>query len=179
MALKPTIYKFDIDVSDLDRNVFEKVALTVAQHPSESTERMMARVLAFCLHTQENLTFTKGLSATDEPDIAMHSLSGENLLWIDVGEPAVERIKKATRASKMVYVYSFNSKSDVWWSQSHEKFAQLNVTIRQFKWPEIQMLASKIERTMNMSVTLTEGSAYFATNLGECELSILPLQDLP
>ena len=178
MALKPTIYKFDIAISDLDRNVFENIALTVAQHPSESTERMMARILAFCLHTQDDLTFTKGLSAADEPDIAMYSLSGENLLWIDVGEPAVERIKKATRASKTVYIYSFNSKSDVWWSQSRNKFAQLNVAVRQFKWPEIQMLASKIERTMNMSVTLTEGSAYFATNNGECELSILSLQTL-
>lgn len=177
MALKPTIYKFDIAISDLDRNVFENISLTVAQHPSESTERMMARVLAFCLHTQENLTFTKGLSATDEPDIIMHSLSGENLLWIDVGEPTIERIKKATRTSKMVYVYSFNSKSDVWWSQSRDKLSQLKVAVRQFKWPEIQMLASKIERTMNISVTLTEDSAYFATNLGECELNILSLQD--
>lgn len=178
MALKPTIYKFDIAIADLDRNIFENIALTVAQHPSESAERMMARVLAFCLHTQDHLAFTKGLSATDEPDIAMHSLSGENLLWIDVGEPAVERIKKAARVSKAVYVYSFNSKSDVWWSQSRDKFAQLKVAVRQFKWPEIQLLASKIERTMSMSVTLTEGSAYFATDLGECELSVLSLQEL-
>lgn len=178
MALKPTIFKFDIAISDLDRSFFDSVNLTVAQHPSESIERMMARVLAYCLNAEEHLMFTKGLSSADEPDIEMRSLDNQHMLWIDVGEPAFERIKKATRSSKTVKVYSFNSKSDVWWSQCYEKFKDLKVAVNQFKWAEIQTLASKVERTMSISVTLTEGSAYFSTPLGECELSILPLQSM-
>jgi uncharacterized protein YaeQ len=77
MALKPTIYKFCISLSDIDRNYYDTLNLTVARHPSETPERMMARVLAFCLNADEVLTFTKGLSEPDVPDIWAHTLDGE------------------------------------------------------------------------------------------------------
>ena len=60
MALKPTIYKFKIALADLNRQYYDTLNLTVAQHPSETLERMMARMLAFCLNAQESLAFTKG-----------------------------------------------------------------------------------------------------------------------
>ncbi|MFT5579343.1 MAG: hypothetical protein ACI9WS_002102, partial [Paraglaciecola psychrophila] len=115
MALKPTIYKLKIDLSDMDRAVYETLNLTVARHPSETLERMMVRVMAYAFNAQPQLTFCKGLSDTDEPDIWLHSLGGELELWIDVGEPAAERIKKATRQAKRVKVFSFNSKATTWW----------------------------------------------------------------
>lgn len=108
MALKPTIYKLKITLSDSDRNYYDTLNLTIAQHPSETLERMMARVLVFCLNAQEYLVFTKGLSAVEEPDIWARTLDGRISLWIDVGEPAVDRIRKATRLSPAVMVYSFN-----------------------------------------------------------------------
>ena len=111
MALKPTIYKAKINLSDINRNIYQALSLTIAQHPSETLERMMVRVLAFCLNADENLTFTKGLSAVEEPDIILKSLSDSTMLWIDVGEPSADRIKKATRIAEVVKVYSFNSKS--------------------------------------------------------------------
>ena len=117
MALKPTIYKFEINLSDMDRHVYDTLNLTVAQHPSESVERMMARVLAYCLNVSPELEFTRGVSATDEPDLWAHSLSGELLLWIDVGEPSADRLKKASRSGANAKVYSINTKSDVWWRQ--------------------------------------------------------------
>jgi len=80
VALKPTIYKFNIALSDLNRNYYDSLNLTVAQHPSENTERMMMRVLAFCLNAQEQLTFTKGLSAIEEPDLWVRSLDDQLLL---------------------------------------------------------------------------------------------------
>ena len=49
MALTATIYNFDIDLSDSDRGVYETLALRVAQHPSESDEYLIARVLAYLL----------------------------------------------------------------------------------------------------------------------------------
>jgi len=69
MALKPTIFKMNINVSNLDNDVYETIHLTLAQHPSETMERMVTRVLAFVLNNQEFLTFTKGLSEVDDPDI--------------------------------------------------------------------------------------------------------------
>ncbi|VAW44899.1 YaeQ protein [hydrothermal vent metagenome] len=170
MALKPTIYKFNIALSDLNRNYYDTLHLTVAQHPSENSERMMTRVLAFCLNAQENLTFTKGLSAIEEPDLWIRSLDDQLLLWVDIGEPAVDRVKKATRLARATKVYSFNSKSTVWWEQNKNKLQRLNVSIYQFQWQDIQSLASLVERTMECSVTITGNSAYIATALGECEI---------
>ena len=77
MALKPTIYKFRISLSDLNRNYYDSLNLTIAQHPSEKIERMMVRVLAYCINAQENLTFTKGLSEIDEPDIWVRTLDDQ------------------------------------------------------------------------------------------------------
>ena len=176
MALKPKICKLKIALSDLDRNYYDALNLTIAQHPSETTERMMVRILVFCINAQERLEFTKGLSAVEEPDIWARTLDDQILLWVDVGEPAVDRVKKATRLAPTVKVYSFNSKSDVWWEQGREKFAELKASIFQFQWESIQSLAALQQRTMNLSVTITGESAYVATESGECEVSWVPLQ---
>ena len=176
MALKPKIYKFRITLSDIDRNYYDTLNLTLAQHPSETLERMMVRVLAFCINAREQLAFTKGLCAVDEPDIWVRTLDDQITLWIDVGEPAVDRIKKAARLSPAVKVYSFNSKSDVWWDQGRAKFNELTVSVFQFQWERIQALAALVQRTMDLSITITGDSAYVAAESGECEVSWVPLQ---
>ena len=176
MALKPTIFKFKISLSDLNRNYYDTLNLTVAQHPSETPERMMARVLAFCINAQEYLKFTQGLSAVDEPDIWAHTLDGQLALWIDVGEPAIDRIKKAARLSQVVKVYSFNSKSNAWWAQSNQQFNKLGCSVYQFEWEKIQALAALLQRTMDLSITISGDSAYIAAESGECEIDWLILQ---
>ena len=87
MALKPTIYKAQINLADSDNNNFEDLSLTVAKHPSETIERMTVRLLAYCLNTTRGLEFTKGLSTADEPDIWQHTDSGEIQHWIELGQP--------------------------------------------------------------------------------------------
>ncbi len=176
MALKPTIFKCNISLSDLNRDYYDTLQLTIAQHPSETLERMMARVLAYSINADEYLAFTKGLSSVEEPDIWLKSLDGQLSLWIDMGEPDAERIKKATRLAREVKVYSFNSKSDVWWSQGKSKFTALDASFFQFQWKEIQALAALVTRTMDMSVTITGDSAYIAMESGECEVSWTELQ---
>ncbi len=146
------------------------------QHPSETLERMMVRMLAFCINAQESLTLTKGLSTVEEPDLWAHTPDGRIALWIDVGEPAPDRIKKATRIAQTVKVYSFNSKSNVWWMQEKAKFNELTAAIFQFQWPNIQALAKLAQRTMDISVTITEESAYVAAESGECEVSWVALK---
>ena len=178
MAIKPTIYKFRISLSDLNRDYYDSLNLTIAQHPSEKVERMMARVLAYCINAQEDLSFTKGLSEIDEPDIWVRTLDEQTSLWIDVGEPAPDRIKKASRLADEVKIYSFNSKSDVWWSQSEQKIKQLKASVYQFDWENIEALAALVERTMDLSVSITGDSAYVATALGECEVNWKALQEL-
>lgn len=176
MAIKPTIYKFRISLSDLNRDYYDTLNLTLAQHPSETIERMMVRVLSYCINAEETLSFTKGLSEVDEPELWVRSMDEQTLLWIDVGEPAVDRVKKATRLAQKVLVYSFNSKSDVWWTQVQNKMKQFPVSVFQFEWEEIVSLAAMTQRTMDMSVSITGDSAYVATESGECEVSWLTLK---
>lgn len=176
MALKPTIYKLKIALNDLNRNYYDTLHLTIAQHASETLERMMVRILVFCINAQEYLSFTRGLSVAEEPDIWARTLDGQISLWIDVGEPAVDRIKKASRLASTVKVYSFNSKSNIWWNQEQVKFKKLTVSIFQFQWKNVQLLATLAQRTMDLSVTITGDSAYVAAELGECEVFWVPLQ---
>lgn len=163
-------------LSDMDRDYYESLILTVAQHPSETLERMMIRVLAFCINAQERLTFTKGLSAPDEPDIWARTLDDQMQLWVDVGEPGADRIKKATRIAQTVKIYCFNSKADAWWNQEHKKFSCLPVQVFKFKWKDAQALAQLVERTMDFSITISGSCAYVAAPTGDCELPWTPLQ---
>lgn len=175
VAIKPTIYKASISISDLNRDYYDSLNLTIAQHPSESIERMMTRILALCINAQEHITFTKGLSNPEEPDIWARTLDDQIALWVDVGEPAPERIKKATRISQEVKVYSFNSKSNAWWNLEKNKFGKLSAIIFQFNREGIVALAGLAQRTMELSITITGDSAYIAAELGECEVSWVKL----
>ena len=171
MALKPTIFKLKIMLSDLDRNIYETLNLTVAQHPSETTERMMVRILAYCINRDEHLDFGKGLSTADEPDLWVRTLDSRITLWIDVGEPAAERIRKASRISEVVRIYSFNSKSDVWWNQEGAKLTTFGAEVFQVQWEAIQELVAMVERTMDFALTISENSAYFSAAEQSCEIS--------
>ena len=95
MALSATIYKAELNVVDMDRHYYEQHSLTLAQHPSETAERLMLRLLVFALHASETMAFTKGLSTDDEPDLWQKSLSDEIELWVELGLPSEKRLKKA------------------------------------------------------------------------------------
>ena len=178
MATSSRICKLKISLSDIDRNHYDELNLTVAQHPSETTERMMVRVLVFCINARDNLEFCRGLSESDEPDIWARSLDDQLQLWIDVGEPAPDRIKKASRLAKQVKVYTFNRKSTAWWEQGQKKFSLLKAcSFYRFEWPAIQSFAALYQRAMQISVTITGNSAYIASELGECEVPWVPLQE--
>lgn len=180
MALKPTIYKFKIALSDFNHDHYDSLQLTVAQHPSETIERMMARLMAFCLHTaddkQKLMTFTKGLSSIDEPDVWLKGLDEQLHLWIDVGEPSFERMKKACRLANKTLIYTFNSKSDVWWKQSESQLASLPVSVFQFDWDAIKTLSLHVSRTMDITLTITGQTIYIVIDDQQLELNWLKLQ---
>ncbi|MGB3724698.1 MAG: YaeQ family protein [Glaciecola sp.] len=180
MALKPTIYKFKIALSDFNHDHYDSLQLTIAQHPSETIERMMVRVLAYCIHcangTEKLLAFTKGLSSVEEPDIWLKGLDDQLHMWLDVGEPSFERMKKACRLAKETLVYTFNSKSDVWWKQSQAQLSALPISVFQFDWDSIQLLSTHISRTTDISLTITGQSMYVVINDEPTEINWLQLQ---
>ena len=106
MALTATIYNFDIQLSDVDRGVYETLSLRVACHPSETEEYLVTRVLAYCLEYAEGIAFGKGLSEPNEPAITIRGMSGALSSWIEVGSPDAERLHRASKASPRVVVYT-------------------------------------------------------------------------
>lgn len=179
MALKPTIYKFAISLADIDRSRFEDLQLTVALHPSETIERMLVRVLARCLEDEEDLTFTGGLSETDTPDLWRHTPDGRIQTWIDVGEPAVERLRKATRLADRVAVYTFNSRSAAWWPDVQRALAPGSLNVYRLAWPEVRKLVPLAERTAAFSLTIARPSLLIAGDPGEFALEIETLDESP
>nr|WP_255533763.1 YaeQ family protein [Reinekea sp. G2M2-21] len=171
VALKPVIYKLNLNLSDLNRQHYQDYHLTIALHPSETLERMVARLMAFALNASDNLTLTKGLSTVEEPDLWAKSLDDQISLWIELGEPSVERVKKASRMAQQVKVYSFNSKSDVWWQQESGKFKRLEADFIQFNYDEISNLAALVARTMKWFVTINDSSASVHTEQGEVDIN--------
>jgi uncharacterized protein YaeQ len=171
MALKPTIYKFNVALSDIDANRYLDLNLTLAQHPSETVERMMVRLLAFCINAEDGLEFSRGLSNNEEPDLWQHSLDGQILKWIEVGEPSAERLRKASRIAGLVQVYTFNSKSDTWWRQSCAEIEGLGIEVWQLQWQEIGQLAKLVQRTLSVSITISGQSAFVATDTGSAEIN--------
>lgn len=86
--------------------MYESLALQVARHPSESEEHMVARVFAYALEFTEGIAFSRGLSESDEPAIAVRDLTGAMRAWIDVGMPDAARLHKACKVAPRVAVYT-------------------------------------------------------------------------
>jgi len=173
MALKPTIFKLDLYVSNFNTDYYANHSLVLAQHPSETLERLAARLAAFCFNASENLSFSTGLSKPEDPDIWQHDLSGQIIEWIDVGEPSFDYIKKATRLAPTVSVYSFNTKSAVWWQQSKDKLLTTGASFYSFDWDEIKALANCMDRVMNCSVSISDQTAIFMIDDKELSVSYL------
>ena len=105
VALSATVYSFTVRLADADRGVYETLSLRVAQHPSESADYLLTRLLAYCLEYTEGIAFSKGLSNPEEPAIAVRDLTGALQTWIDIGTPAGDRLHKAGKAARRVVVY--------------------------------------------------------------------------
>jgi uncharacterized protein YaeQ len=106
VVLTATVHNFDIQLADVDRGVYESLALRVARHPSETEEYLLTRVLAYCLEFTEGIAFSRGLAEPDEPALAVRDLTGALRAWIEVGAPDAARLHKASKAAPRVAVYT-------------------------------------------------------------------------
>jgi uncharacterized protein YaeQ len=161
MALKSTVFKVELQISDMDRHYYQTHPLTIARHPSETDERMMARVLAFALNADDALAFGKGLSSDDEPDLWRKDLTGEVDLWIELGQPDEPAIRRAAGRSRRVIVYTYSGRSaDVWWKKTSAAVARTkNVSVVDIDQATVEALAALTERTMQMQFIVQDGHA--------------------
>ena len=127
MAISATINKLSLNIADMDRHYYQTHELTLAQHPSETDFRFMMRIIAFVVNANEELRFTKGLCADDEPELWKKSLTDEIELWIDFGQVDEKRIRKACGRAKNVIIYTYNEgKASIWWKQNKNKLQRFN-----------------------------------------------------
>jgi len=106
MALTATVYNFGVQLSDVDRSVYETLNFRAARQPSETEEYLATRVLAYCLEYTDGIAFTKGLAEPDTPALEIRDLTGALKAWIEVGAPDAARLHKASKASPRVVVYT-------------------------------------------------------------------------
>lgn len=161
MALTATIYNFEIDLSDSDRNVYESLTLRVAQHPSESEEYLVARVLAYLLEYAEGIAFSRGVSEPDEPALSVRDLTGKVKAWIEIGTPEAARLHKASKSGARVVVYCHKDPrqwlKELGGATIHRADAlELYVIDRGL----ITGLVSRLDRRMTFSVSVNDRELY-------------------
>lgn len=177
MALKATIYKAALALSDMDRSIYADHNETIARHPSEADERMMIRLLAFALNVPADdkkgkLEFAKDLWDVDEPALWHKDYTEQILHWIDVGQPDDKRLMKAAGRAEKVSVYSFASSTSVWWKNIESKLTRAsNLVVWQIDAAQSQALAKLAERSMQLQVTVQDGTVWMSTALGSVEIT--------
>ncbi len=159
MALNATIYKAELQVSDMDRHYYATHALTVARHPSETAERLMVRLLAFALYADDRLEFGKGLSDEDEPALWRKAYTGEIEQWIELGQPDEARIRKACGRSQQVVVINYSGRSaDIWWDKMANSLNRnRNLTVLDIPAETVETLAAMSERGMRLQCLIQDG----------------------
>lgn len=161
MAQPSTIYRASIQLSDIDRGLYESLQITVARHPSETEERLLARILAYALCYEPDLSFTKGVGAGDEPDLWIKGPDGRVKCWIEVGLPDADRLIKASRHSEKVVLCAFGSSRSIWEKQHLPKLAGIsNLTVISLDQTLLGRLSERLQRSISWSLTVTEGSLY-------------------
>ena len=181
MAIKATIFKVELNIADMDRGYYGDHVLTIARHPSETDSRMMARVLAFAIHASDSLTFGKGMSSDDEPDLWRKDLTGAIELWIDLGQPDERRIRRACGRSQQVYVYTYSGRAaDVWWGQVQSSLSQLeNLSVVKLTPTVVDQLATLVTRSMRLQCTIQDGQAWFSDGQQSVEVQWDQVQGAP
>ncbi len=174
MALKATIFKADLQVSDLDRDYYESHALTLARHPSETDERMILRILAFALFADPQLSFTRGISSVDEPDLWRKSLTDEIELWIELGLPDAKRLGKACGRSQQVQVlcYGGGRHAELWWSKIQsdlERFSNLSVLY--IPDENVKALVALVTRNMQLQCLIQDRQVWLGSDQQNIEIS--------
>ena len=172
MAQNSTVVKAELQVSDMDRHYYATHNLTLAQHPSETDERLMVRLIAFALYADDRLEFGRGLSDEDEPSLWRRDYTGEIDLWIDLGQPDETRIKKASARARQVVVVNYGGRAAaIWWDKIANSLTRLkNVTIIDVPPEVVDQLAAIGERGMRLNALIQDGELQLMGDRGSVAL---------
>jgi uncharacterized protein YaeQ len=161
MALTATIYSFDVQLNDLDRGAYDAIAFKAAQHPSESSEYLIARVLAYCLEYREGIAFGRGLAEPDEPAVTITDLAGTRQVWIEIGAPDAARLHRASKACPRVIVYTHKDPA-TWLRQLEGERIHKRESIEVIALDRgmISTLVARLDRRMAFTLMRSEDHLY-------------------
>jgi uncharacterized protein YaeQ len=163
VALTATIHNFDIQLADVDRGVYETLALRVARHPSETEDYLVTRVLAYCLEYTEGIGFSKGLSEPDEPALSVRDLTGALQAWIEVGAPDAARLHKASKAAPRVAVYMHKDPTNFVRQLGGERIHRAeSLELLAVDRELLAGLVSHLDRRVAFELSVTEGDLYLS-----------------
>ncbi|HVT43828.1 MAG TPA: YaeQ family protein [Thermoanaerobaculia bacterium] len=161
MALTSTMYNITVELADIDREVYESLELRMAMHPSESAAYMVTRLLAYCLNYIEGIEFTTGLASGDDPAIVVRDLTGRIVSWIEVGMPDADRLHRASKLTGKVALYTHREMRTVIGQLQGRRIHRVSeIPIYSFGRGFIDELATRLERRMKMSLSVTERHLY-------------------
>ena len=165
MAIGATIHTFDVQLSDVDRGVYEQLSLKVAQHASETVPFMVTRVLAMCLEHEEGIAFGLGLSGGDEPAVVVRDRTGALAAWIEVGAPEAERVHRGSMAADRTAVYTHRDPERVAgrWAGKRIHRAE-DVRLVWFDPGFVDAVADAVARRTTMVVSVMDGVLYAEVN---------------
>ncbi|MEO8382260.1 MAG: YaeQ family protein [Acidobacteriota bacterium] len=161
MALTATLFNITVDLSDVDRGVYETLDLKIAQHPSESAEYMVARVLAYCLEYTEGIELTQGVSAGDEPAVLVRDLTGRITAWIEVGLPDADRLHRASKMADHVAVYTHRDRRQLLGLLEGKKIhRRAELSLYALDRHFVAELAERMGRRARLTLSVTEQHIY-------------------
>jgi len=161
MALNATIHSLTIELSDIDRGVYESLDLRVARQPSETAEFMLTRILAYCLEYGEGICFTEGVAAGDEPAVCVRDLTGRLTAWIEVGMPDAERLHRGSKLAGRAAVYTHRDPGQLLRQFAGKKIHRsAEIPIHAFDPRFIDEVAALIERRTELTLSVTERTLY-------------------
>jgi uncharacterized protein YaeQ len=159
MALGATIHRVELELADIDRGVYGSHALTLARHPSETTERLMLRLLAWAMHADERLAFGRGISSEEDPDLWLRADDGTIPLWMEVGLPEERRLRKAASRAESVKVIAYGGRGvGVWRERLADAFARIAaLQVTEITAEESRGLEALCSRNMKLHCTIQDG----------------------
>ena len=164
MVLTATIYKFDVDLSDADRNVYESLSIQAARHPSESEEYLVTRLMAYLLEYAPGIELSRGgLSDPDEPAITIRNLTGTIDTWIEISLPDAARLHKASKSASRVVVYTHKDVAQFLGRLSGERIHRREaIELYSLDRSFVDRMASRLERRMTFALSIAERELFLS-----------------